>query len=250
MSDHKQDSLRLSMPTAIAEKREVKRRNIPRVGRACDRCRLKKCKVNPPTLAHPPRAEACDSGLNIGQCDGRQPCQRCNNDNAICNATRRVPPPEKAFSKEDVKVLSMEHKQLSQGLQHLYQHVIQHQSWPGPHVQLDKNRQPLVHEILERIGVMGTDADSSVACTEEEEQVEEEGWTDAPPQTPSLSSSKSSISPVSYDASEAWIAQLSSIGAGPDLWVPVMAEYPSNGAYLVNNVFFTEPVEKEEFYHY
>ncbi|MCJ1435327.1 hypothetical protein MMC27_004699 [Xylographa pallens] len=227
MSDHKPELLHFSMPSLTTEKRELKRRNIPRVGRACDRCRLKKCK-----------------------CDGHQPCQRCNSDNAICNATRRVLPPERAFSKEDVKVLSMEHKQLSQGLQHLYQHVIQNKPWEGPHVRLDKNRQPLVHEILERIGIIGGDVDVNFAYSGEEERAEEEEWTDAPPQTPSLSSCKSAISPVCYDMSEAWIPQPSNSSSTPDLWVPVMGEDPVHGGYLPNNVFFTEPVEKEEFFYY
>ncbi|MCJ1381422.1 hypothetical protein MMC17_004532 [Xylographa soralifera] len=227
MSDHNQELLRCSMPSITTEKRELKRRNIPRVGRACDRCRLKKCK-----------------------CDGQQLCQRCNSDNAICNATRRIPPPERAFSKEDVKVLSMEHKQLSQGLQHLYQHVIQNKPWEGPHVRLDKNRQPLVHEILERIGIIGGDVDFSFAYTGEDERAEEEESTDAPPQTPSLSSCKSAISPVCYDISEPWIPQPSNFEPRPDLWVPVMGEDPTHGGYLPNNVFFTEPVEKEEFFYY
>ncbi|MCJ1390246.1 hypothetical protein MMC18_003104 [Xylographa bjoerkii] len=231
MSDRRQEPLGLSVPSIALEKRDLKRRNIPRVGRACDRCRLKKCK-----------------------CDGQQPCQRCNSDNAICNSTRRIQPPDRAFSKEDVKVLSIEHKQLSQGLQHLYQHVIQNKPWEGLHVQLDRNGQPLVHEILERIGIVGGNVDFDFAHTGEEEQAEEEEEqeeeTDAPPQTPSLSSCKSAVSPVCYDFSEAWIPQPSNIEPKPKFWVPVMVEDPVHGRYLPNNVFFTEPMEKEEFFYY
>ena len=154
----------------------------------------------------------------------------------------------------DIKVLSMEHKQLSQGIQHLYQHVIQNKPWEGPYVRLDKNRQPLVHEILERIGIIGGDVDFSFATSGEEERAEvdeeDEEWTDAPPQTPSLSSCKSAISSICYDMSEPWTPQPSNVGSRPDLWVPVMSEDPVHGGYVPNNVFFTEPVEKEEFFYY
>ena len=142
----------------------------------------------------------------------------------------------------------MEHQQLSQGLRHLYQHLIQHKPWEGRHVQLDRTGQPLIHEILERVGALGTNEASGLAQIGEDEQRYEAECTDGPPPTPSLSSCTSAISPACEDSAEGWVPQPPKVESSLDFWVPVMVEDATYYGYLPNNVFLTEPMETDEFF--
>ncbi|THW35805.1 hypothetical protein D6D25_05154 [Aureobasidium pullulans] len=79
-----------------------------RVGKACDRCRLKKSK-----------------------CDGSHPCTSCKADNAICVFGERKKSHDKIYPKGYVEMLEQQQAQLVAGLQETYRRLVDANVWPG-----------------------------------------------------------------------------------------------------------------------
>ncbi|KAK4990663.1 Fluconazole resistance protein 1 [Elasticomyces elasticus] len=101
-----------------------------RVGKACDRCRMKKSK-----------------------CDGNQPCARCQADNAICVFGERKKSRDKVYPKGYVEVLEHQQSQLVLGVQEMYHRLLSGQGWPGPPLSEAKGH-PLTHDILAQLDVL------------------------------------------------------------------------------------------------
>lgn len=104
-----------------------------RVVRACQRCRLKKCK-----------------------CDGATPCTRCKSDDAICAYGKHKKSDKTVFRSGYVQMLERSHAQLTAGLQELYRRTQNGEGWIGPRLEVASNNQPLTHKILEALGVLQT----------------------------------------------------------------------------------------------
>ncbi|KAJ5337069.1 hypothetical protein MYU51_006439 [Penicillium brevicompactum] len=102
-----------------------------RVCKACDRCRLKKSK-----------------------CDGSSPCSRCRADNAICVFGERKKAHDKVYPKGYVEMLEQQQSWLVHGLQELYRRNIEGEGWPGDHLKLEPNGNPLTHDLLMRLGAL------------------------------------------------------------------------------------------------
>jgi len=101
-----------------------------RVGKACDRCRLKKSK-----------------------CDGSNPCSRCKVDNAICVFGERKKSHDKVYPKGYVEMLEQQQSQLVAGIREMYRRLQNGDDWPGAPLQ-DYEGYPLTHDILERLDVL------------------------------------------------------------------------------------------------
>ncbi|EEQ35430.1 Fluconazole resistance protein 1 [Microsporum canis] len=102
-----------------------------RVGKACDRCRLKKSK-----------------------CDGECPCSRCMSDDVICVFGERKKAHDKTYPKGYVELLEHQQTQLVSGLQEMYRMSIRGDIWPGQPLQDTSSGRPLTHDILERLGAL------------------------------------------------------------------------------------------------
>ncbi|KAI9799187.1 MAG: hypothetical protein M1833_004227 [Piccolia ochrophora] len=100
-----------------------------RVGKACDRCRLKKSK-----------------------CDGGSPCSRCKADNAICVFGERKKSHDKVYPKGYVELLEQQQAQLVSGLQELYKRTKNGEGWAGGPLKDTELGHPLTHDILDRLG--------------------------------------------------------------------------------------------------
>jgi hypothetical protein len=105
-----------------------------RVGKACDRCRLKKSK-----------------------CNGANPCSRCQQDNAICKFGERKKVHDKVYPKGYVEMLESQQRQLQAGLQDLYKRAIKGEGWLGEPLKESGHGGPLIHDILERLGALKDD---------------------------------------------------------------------------------------------
>ncbi|KAJ5630620.1 uncharacterized protein N7484_010720 [Penicillium longicatenatum] len=102
-----------------------------RVGKACDRCRMKKSK-----------------------CDTATPCSRCRSDNAICVFGGNNKAAEKEYPHGYAEKLEQQQAWLVNGLQELYRRINEGEGWPGEHLKLKPNGQPLIHDILKRLGAL------------------------------------------------------------------------------------------------
>ncbi|MCJ1246670.1 hypothetical protein MMC30_003879 [Trapelia coarctata] len=190
--------LKPSLPLDVKpENCQTRRRGMAKVGKACDRCKLKKCK-----------------------CDGRYPCQRCYKDNAICNSTKRRPVPDKPLSKEEIRVILKEHSQLTEGLQFMYLRCRSGQGWEGMPVKSDAKGRPLVHEILERMGVVDQQMDSSSAVTKQEQGSVSNESMDLGPETPVLPPTSQAAMPDSYPVAEPWKPEFSYDDTSYGFWMP------------------------------
>ncbi|KAJ5124656.1 uncharacterized protein N7515_008481 [Penicillium bovifimosum] len=122
-----------------------------RVCKACDRCRLKKSK-----------------------CDGSSPCSRCRADNAICVFGERKKAHDKVYPKGYVEMLEQQQTWLVNGLQELYRRNIEGEGWPGEHLKLEPNGQPLTHDLLMRLGAL--DGSKGERFEENPEALQQELW--------------------------------------------------------------------------
>jgi len=111
-----------------------------RVGKACDRCRLKKSK-----------------------CDGMNPCSRCKADNAICVFGERKKSHDKVYPKGYVEMLEQQQSQLVAGVRTMYQKLVENEAWPGTPLHEQTEGHPLTHDILDRLNVLGMTGDSPAA---------------------------------------------------------------------------------------
>ncbi|KAF4556204.1 Fungal Zn(2)-Cys(6) binuclear cluster domain-containing protein 1 [Elsinoe fawcettii] len=115
-----------------------------RVGKACDRCRLKKSK-----------------------CDGTSPCSRCRADNAICVFGERKKAHDKVYPKGYVEMLEQQQSQLVAGLQETYRRLLAANLWPGQ--VLDEHEgHPLTHDILSALDILQHKSDGSMDVFEED----------------------------------------------------------------------------------
>ncbi|KAG9677072.1 hypothetical protein KCU95_g16136, partial [Aureobasidium melanogenum] len=108
-----------------------------RVGKACDRCRLKKSK-----------------------CDGSHPCTRCKADNAICVFGERKKSHDKIYPKGYVEMLEQQQAQLVAGLQETYRRLLDANVWPGKPLS-EATGHPLTHDILARLDLLEPKNDGS-----------------------------------------------------------------------------------------
>ncbi|KAF2196651.1 hypothetical protein GQ43DRAFT_382776 [Delitschia confertaspora ATCC 74209] len=102
-----------------------------RVGKACDRCRLKKSK-----------------------CDGASPCSRCRTDNAICMFGERKKSQDKVYPKGYVEMLEQQQTQLIAATREMYRLLVNGQGWPGAPLPEAQGGHPLTHDILERLDLL------------------------------------------------------------------------------------------------
>ncbi|KAI9677712.1 MAG: hypothetical protein M1829_002484 [Trizodia sp. TS-e1964] len=102
-----------------------------RVGKACDRCRMKKTK-----------------------CDGANPCKRCDKDQAKCVFAEQKKFRERAYPKGYVEMLEAQQVQLIEGLRSLYDRVVNQNGWIGEPLEEAASGHPLTHDILERLGIL------------------------------------------------------------------------------------------------
>lgn len=149
-----------------------------------------------------------------------------------------------------------------QGVQLLYHHALEGKPWEGPEVRCDTvSYRPLVHEILERIGVVGGDVGYGgpllvaenrfkIEAREGSKETEGERCIEVQPQTPSLASCESATSPVCHHPADLWIPQPSSDDAIGEFWVPVMDEDAGLGRYPNNQLFLTQPIKTEELLYF
>ncbi|KAF2666648.1 hypothetical protein BT63DRAFT_415767 [Microthyrium microscopicum] len=116
-----------------------------RVGKACDRCRLKKSK-----------------------CDGSSPCSRCKIDNAICVFGERKKSQDRVYPKGYVEMLEQQQTQVVSGLRETYRILVEKNLWPGTPLK-EYEGHPLTHDILERLNVLHLGGDSPAASSFEDD---------------------------------------------------------------------------------
>ncbi|KAF1824884.1 uncharacterized protein K489DRAFT_307876, partial [Dissoconium aciculare CBS 342.82] len=114
-----------------------------RVGKACDRCRMKK-----------------------SRCDGSQPCLRCKADNTICVFGERKRSHDKVYPKGYVEMLEQQQSQLVSGLQELYKRLRDVEQWDGA-VLTEVEGRPLTHDILASLRLLETKHDGDIEAFEE-----------------------------------------------------------------------------------
>lgn len=102
-----------------------------RVCKACDWCRLKKCK-----------------------CDGSSPCSRCRADNAVRVFAKRKKPHVKVYPKGYVEMLEHQQAWLVQCLQELRRCNTDGEGWPGCRLKPGTNGQPLIRDLLACLGTL------------------------------------------------------------------------------------------------
>ncbi|CAG8168412.1 unnamed protein product [Penicillium nalgiovense] len=119
----------ISKPAVLRDSQYSKDCAPSRVKKACDRCRWKKTK-----------------------CDGASPCQRCKAENANCIFGDRKRHREKVYPKGYTTFLEEQQGWLIHGIRELYRHVQAGDGWPGEPLHCEANGQPLVHDILSRLG--------------------------------------------------------------------------------------------------
>ncbi|KAF9729871.1 C6 transcription factor [Paraphaeosphaeria minitans] len=102
-----------------------------RVMKACDRCRGKKSK-----------------------CNGGHTCKRCRSDNTLCTYSREAKERHPSTSPSYVLALETHLKLSAMGILGLYRLVQSGQSLPGGPLQLDEAGNPLINDILDRLGVL------------------------------------------------------------------------------------------------
>ncbi|KAM0795398.1 hypothetical protein BDR22DRAFT_871566 [Usnea florida] len=164
-----------SSPETSLDNAEVRRRTV----RACQRCRLKKCK-----------------------CDGTTPCTRCQSDDAICAyGIQRKSDKTTVIRSGYVQLLERQHAQLTAGLHELYRRTQNGGTWTGLQLQA-VNHQPLTHKILEGLGVLqideweGTESGPDIWQDLEGQGQDHSGWMHSKTASPSTQAAFSPPSPT------------------------------------------------------
>ncbi|KAJ9419572.1 hypothetical protein QL093DRAFT_2101601 [Fusarium oxysporum] len=100
-----------------------------RVWKACERCRMKKTK-----------------------CDGEFPCRRCKDDSLVCTAGVRKKTKNKQVPSSYAEVLENTQYALITTVHELYSMVRNNQSWDLGEPELDDRGQPVIHNIVQKLG--------------------------------------------------------------------------------------------------
>ncbi|KAL9096812.1 MAG: hypothetical protein Q9163_006398 [Psora crenata] len=164
-----------------------------RVGKACDRCRIKKSKVThgiAPPVTHLPLTSP---GV---KCDGKRPCGRCQNDDAVCVFGGRKRKHDRVHPKGYVEILERQQKQLVKGIRAIYDRQLGGQPWTGP---VPQEGYPSTHDILDYLGALEVEDSSEDEACDDEFQFnasvhdsrqsfanQEDDWTQAPTSAVSL----------------------------------------------------------------
>ncbi|CAD0094286.1 unnamed protein product, partial [Aureobasidium mustum] len=101
-----------------------------RASKACNRCRAKK-----------------------SRCSGGYPCSKCKYSDAPCIFGYPKKSKRTTFPEHYVRTLEMQQFKLVAGLQRMYFMLLATDSWPGPKL-LERKGNPLVHDILDRLGLL------------------------------------------------------------------------------------------------
>ncbi|KAE8149492.1 hypothetical protein BDV25DRAFT_140749 [Aspergillus avenaceus] len=117
--------------TTAQEEHGLDNRLRKRVCKACDRCRLKKCK-----------------------CDGDSPCSRCREHGLTCHYGERRRVHDKVYPRGYVEMLEQQQQWLVDSLRKLYQRVNEGQEWSGAHLQFQSNGYPLIHDLVSHLGAL------------------------------------------------------------------------------------------------
>ncbi|POS83760.1 hypothetical protein EPUL_004137 [Erysiphe pulchra] len=107
------------------------RKQYKRVSKACERCRLKKTK-----------------------CDGEIPCQRCTNDMVVCCEGTRKKGRSKTVAESCVELLECQQNKLIAGHLKMYKIMVDAGIWSFGEVRKNIYGMPVVHDILEKLGIM------------------------------------------------------------------------------------------------
>ena len=136
-----------------------------------------------------------------------------------------------------------EHSQLTEGLQSMYIRSRTGRGWEGLPVKSDAKGRPLVHEILERIGVVDQQTDTTDAATEEEQGSVSNMSMDLGPETPLPSPSTQAAMPDSYGVPEPWKPEFSYDDTSYGFWMPCDSTlgWDSHGT---NHLYLTPPMEQ------
>lgn len=119
-----------------------------RVGKACDRCRLKK-----------------------GKCDGARPCQKCKEANTVCVYGRRMKLHARNHPKGYVEILEHQQDQLVAALRESYRLLKDADAWSGPPL-AETDGHPLTHDLLAALHVLDPDIEGTEGSTIFEEDYE------------------------------------------------------------------------------
>ncbi|KAI0997967.1 hypothetical protein K3495_g10223 [Podosphaera aphanis] len=114
----------------------TRRKQHRRVSKACERCRLKKTK-----------------------CDGEMPCQRCTYDGVACCEGSRKKSGSKTVAESCVELLEYQQTKLIAGHIKMYKMMVDAGIWTFGNVRKNSRGVPVVHEILEKLGVMRTSSE-------------------------------------------------------------------------------------------
>ncbi|KAH7110953.1 hypothetical protein EDB81DRAFT_873789 [Dactylonectria macrodidyma] len=107
-----------------------------RVWKACERCRMKKAK-----------------------CDGEFPCKRCMDDGLVCAAGIRKKMEYKQLPRGYAEVLENTQFALTVAIRKLYFMVRNNQPWELGDPELNDRGQPVIHNIVQKLGCIRADSD-------------------------------------------------------------------------------------------
>ena len=140
---------------------------------------------------------------------------------------------------------------MAEGLKYLYRRSSDGKPWEGALVHEDKHGQPLIHEILARIGAIDSDADFGHHDIKEEGDSDaEEVWSEVCVPTPSLASFGSAVSPDSYKASDSSATETSFDALGSLLWYPIPYAYQIGEQQMNDGIYLTPPLEQKDLFDF
>ena len=143
----------------------------------------------------------------------------------------------------EMRVILKEHGQLTEGLQYMYLRSRSGQGWEGSPVKSDSKGRPLVHEILERIGVVDQQMDSANGMTKEEQGSVSNESMDQDPPTPFPSPPSQAAMPASYPAPEPWKPEFSYEDTNYGFWMPCDSTLAWDNQ-ASNHIYLTPPMEQ------